>query len=86
MPRTILTDGRRVRAEECVSLEDALMGTDQIPEIAEDKRGDWHMYCQCCEGTTAHLWSPSGHTVDPDAGEYECDPCRGVGRFKVQMP
>ena len=87
MIKTILTDGRRVRAEECVSLEDALgIDTDHGPELEEDLRADWHITCQCCEGKSAHLWSPSGHRVDPDAGEYACGPCGGVGRFKVQMP
>lgn len=87
MTRTRLTDGRKVRAEECVSRVEALgIDTDHGPELDVDLFGDWYISCQCCEGTTAHLWSPSGHRVDPDAGEYACGPCSGTGRFKVQMP
>ena len=84
---TILTDGRKVNAESCASLEDAIMGitSSELPLI-DSKNDDWWITCACCNGWGEHSWSPSGHGVDPDGGHYACDPCAGFGRFEVKIP
>jgi hypothetical protein len=86
---TILVDGRRVQAEECFSLEEALFGLHHRPEITswnKAKGDEWHVTCQCCGGYMEHTWSPSGHGVDPNGGHYQCGPCCGRGVFKIQLP
>ena len=80
MEATILVDRRRVQAEECLSLEETLRGA----ELSEYK-GAWFLMCRCCEGGT-HFWSPSGHGVDPNGGNYQCGPCCGRGCFRVELP
>jgi len=88
MEATILTDGRRVQTEGCLSLENALQGradTEGLTEIFEE-RGAWYITCQCCSGSMEHFWSPSGYGVDPNGGHYQCGPCAGRGSFKIQMP
>ncbi len=86
---TILTDGRRVQAEECCDLEAALgaVGPNEgQPELSCDGN-QWYLICQCpgC-ASGEHAWSPSGHGVDPDGGHYGCGPCAGTGEFKVVTP
>jgi hypothetical protein len=86
MIKTILMDGRTVKAEECRSLADALDGGDfSRPEIVAS-RTDWFLTCQCCRARSEHPWSPSGQGVDPDEGHYPCEPCAGTGEFKILMP
>ena len=86
MIKTILADGRTVKAEECCSLDDALDGGNfSCPEIV-GSRTDWFLTCQCCRGRSEHAWSPSGQGVDPDEGHYKCQPCAGTGEFKILMP
>lgn len=87
MEPAILMDGRRVQAETCLELEEALIGQliDARPRLFEHS-GVWAVTCQCCEGGGEHLWSPSGHSVDPNSGHYSCGPCAGYGFFKVVIP
>ena len=99
MMQTILSDGRKVTADECITIEDALYGPDgqgpsleghrQLREQATvfgPKFSDWHLVCYCCEGRGEHGWSPPSYfngATGPDSGEYGCDPCAGTGKFKV---
>ena len=87
MERTTLVDGRRVQAQECLALEQALLGqlyTDRSQLF--ERKSQWYVTCQCCDGYQEHAWSPSGHGVDPNGGHYQCGPCAGTGSFKIQMP
>jgi len=91
MIHTVLVDGRCVMAPECFErLENALIGPTGTmldhPEIYEDKKNGWHITCQCCGGSGEHAWSPSGHLVDPNGGDYQCGPCKGVGQFEIRIP
>ena len=99
MIQTILSDGRKVLANECITIEDALYGPeDQGPSLEGHRqiRGEanifgpkfsaWYLMCYCCEGRGEHSWSPANYyngATGPDGGEYGCDPCAGTGRFKV---
>ena len=94
--QTILQDGRRVQADECLGLEDAL-GAVYPTRPQLDWRTlysyigladtvSWYLECFCCNGSGEHAWSPSGHGVDPDGGHYGCGPCAGTGEFKVVTP
>ena len=75
MIKTMLQDGRRVRAETCLSYDDAAYDSDLMELMIE---------CQCCHGSGEHLWSPSGYGVDPDGGHYTCEPCDGYGECKIE--
>ena len=88
MTTTMLTDGRKVQADECQSLEYALGAVPNVGHNAEliETGPHWILACQCCEGSGEHHWSSSGHGVDPDGGHYGCEPCKSTGEFKVEMP
>jgi len=93
---TILTDGRTIQAEECLGLEAALWGPEDVPDLQERRlRSEanifgpasyWALICQCCKGPGEHSWSPSGHNVDPDGGHYGCGSCAGAGEFRIKIP
>ena len=90
MTTTVLTDGRKVQTDECCDLETALGAVSPYqPELSWGGNyvTRWYLICQCpgC-ASGEHHWSPSGHGVDPDGGHYGCDPCKGTGEFKVEMP
>jgi hypothetical protein len=87
MTATMLTDGRRVPVmDECKEFSHAIgaWGDPLVPQM--NKRGGWYLECACCHGNGEHYWSPSGHGVDPNGGEYACEPCGGLGEFKVATP
>ena len=97
METTILTDGRQVQADECRDIDFALSGDDgpvleghrhlrESATIFGPMYSSWYIECQCCKGRREHHWSPSGHGVDPDGGEYGCEPCASKGSFKVETP
>ncbi len=102
MTTTILADGRTVKADECCDLETALCGSNDVPELitrqvpmtlSQSMRPPlvtvWFLTCQCCEGLGAHTWSPASYyngRPGPDSGEYGCEPCKGTGEFKVEIP
>ena len=98
MTTTILTDGRKVQADECQDITFALYGPDDCPALGGHRQireratvfgpmfTGWYLMCRCCESSGEHAWSPSGHGVDPDGGHYGCEPCKGTGEFKVVMP
>jgi hypothetical protein len=86
---TILEDGRRVQADECLELEPAMYGPDDVPEVTMHERRSVKGYaiiCRCCNGPGEHHWSSSGHSVDPGGGDYSCQPCAGLGEFAVKTP
>ena len=87
MEETTLVDGRKVRAEPCLDIEFALIGSIFTPRpqvyTAEGQR---YVECRCCDGSGGHTWSPSGYGVDPNSGHYSCSPCAGTGHFRIQTP
>ena len=85
MEATILTDGRKVQADECRDVEAALFGSNNLAVLQYLSPIAW-LECQCCQGSGEHAWSPSDHGVDPEGGHYGCGPCAGSGEFKVEMP
>lgn len=41
--------------------------------------------CTCCDGFGMHTWSPAYYfngAFGPDSGEYQCEPCKGVGHYE----
>jgi len=91
-PNTTLTDGRRVRADECLSLDAALYGPDDVPELTRGGPGlehFWFIACRCCDWRREHTWRPVDSfngAAGPDDGVYGCEPCGGAGCFKVVTP
>lgn len=91
MEVTILKDGRKVQAEECLGLRAAIYGPDDIPELSEPPKAPgnwgWFIVCRCCESRGEHTWRPFSSfngAASPDDGVYSCDPCAGVGSFEVK--
>ena len=95
MTTTMLEDGRRVQADECLKLEPAMYGPDDVPEIRSQHMWNpinlsrvpnrYAISCRCCDGHGSHAWAhPDGNPQD--AGEYGCEACASLGEFKVVTP
>ena len=71
---------RRPEPEECYEAWGALQG--HITFSLSSPRY-YFIPCQCCNGSGRH---DSGHLNVQDAYDYACEPCKGTGEFKIEVP
>ena len=72
--------------EECYEIVPALIKpypSEPYADVQRDNKG-FYLRCHCCNGSGRH---DSGHANVQDANDnQQCEPCKGTGEFRIQIP